>query len=126
LHPWCDQELLQEVLSSVDNNTAAAAAALADLAPAGSGRQSVSKVSLQADRGDTAAAGGGGSSYRDDVSATVAVQSSSHSASGTVQQQQQQQEQEQQQEEPGSGDIYHRVRSNALRLTRQWQKVLRR
>jgi hypothetical protein len=124
-HPWCEPELLQEVLASVDNDAAAAAAALADLAPAGSCGQPLSRVQHDAS-GNTAVAAG--SSDTGSVSAAAAVPKSGGSASGTEQQheQQQQPEQQEQQERLGSGDIYHRVRNDALRLTRQWQKVLRR
>jgi hypothetical protein len=118
-HPWCELELLQEVLASVDSDSAAAAAALADLAPAGTDGQPLSKV--QHDASDTTAVASG-SSDKGSVSAAAATHCG-HSASSAEQQQQHQQ---QEQEDPGSGDIYHRVRNNALRLTRQWQKVLRR
>jgi hypothetical protein len=121
LHPWCDSELLQEVLASVDNNTAAAAAALADLAPAGARCQHNSS-SFHGKEGSSVGDDTASSSCSSGVASdTGAVEELYHAPSSS-----QLLQPSLQQHEVGPGDIYHSVRRDALRLTRQWQKVLRR
>uniref|UniRef100_A0A383V5A5 CUE domain-containing protein n=1 Tax=Tetradesmus obliquus TaxID=3088 RepID=A0A383V5A5_TETOB len=130
LHPWCEPELLQEVLSSVDNNAAAAAAALSDLAPAGVDCNLASSVHGSS-KDSSAAAGAIQGNCSSSVLAMAGDVEGSSQAGYSRQlppplQPQPQQQQQQQQQELGSGDIYHSVRRDALRLTRQWQKTLRR
>ncbi|KAF6254442.1 hypothetical protein COO60DRAFT_321184 [Scenedesmus sp. NREL 46B-D3] len=117
LHPWCEPELLQEVLASVENDPAAAAAALAHLAPAGSGSQTVSSSHSYRDSSAGEASVAAAGTDTGSVAGAASVDSGSQDVTST---------QQQQQEPTASGDIYHDVRREALRLTRQRQKVLRR
>lgn len=121
LHPWCEPELLHEVLLSVGSDAAAAAAALVDLAAAAS-EEALANSSRP---------GPSGSARRGSVGRTADNSSLSYSNQLSSNDQQQEQPHVQQQvpapvPKPVQGDVYHAVRQEALRLTRQWQKLLRR
>jgi len=115
MHPWCPADLAEEVLCAVNNDAAAAAAALCQLAPADS-PQHFDSSSSRCKSGNEQRAG------------TEAQQTAAAAATdrnSTAAQSLQVQPSTDDKAALGDPDMYRQIRHEALKLSHKWQKALR-